>query len=469
MNLLGWKIERTKAPVGITTTVPASSTSVGWSGLFGLGVIRESFAGAWQRNITVDNAAMVTQSTVWSCVTLIAGDISKIAPRLVELQNADARPIWVPTENPAYSPVLRKPNHYQNRINFYERWVLSKLLRGNTYVLKERDNRGVVTALYILDPTRVQVLVAPDGSVFYQLSADNLAGIQTDVTVPASEIIHDLWNPIYHDLCGISPLIAAALPAMQSLRMQQSSERFFANNAKPGGVLTAPNKISQESADRIRQHWESNFGGEDNSGKVAVLGDGLHYEPMAFTAVESDLAKQLGWTDEKICAVFHVPPFMVGVGPMPTYDNIEKLNLQYYSQCLQRLIECIEECLDQGLGLGLSLGIDFDTKNLIRMDSVTKMENAVKGVTGAVFTPNEARADFDLPPKVGGDSPMLQQQNYSIEALAKRDSQPDPFGTATPAASTPAAETADGEDVKALYIKAAELQAGSWYSECPQP
>jgi phage portal protein BeeE len=43
---------------------------------------------------------------------------------------------------------LRKPNRYQNRIQFWEGWILSKLMRGNTYVLKVRDdNRNVVKPL----------------------------------------------------------------------------------------------------------------------------------------------------------------------------------------------------------------------------------------------------------------------------------------------------------------------------------
>jgi phage portal protein BeeE len=41
--------------------------------------------------------------------------------------------------------VLRKPNRFQTRIQFLESWALSKLSRGNTYVLKQRDNRNVVT------------------------------------------------------------------------------------------------------------------------------------------------------------------------------------------------------------------------------------------------------------------------------------------------------------------------------------
>ena len=38
----------------------------------------------------------------------------------------------------------------------------------------------------------------------------------------------------------------------------------------------------------------------------------------------------------------------------------------------------------------------------------------------------------------GGESPYLQQQNYSLAALAKRDAQEDPFAPNTPALPPPA-------------------------------
>ena len=61
------------------------------------------------------------------------------------MMSEDSDGIETEVDNAAYSPVLRRPNHYQNRIQFYTYWMLSKLCRGNAYALKERDNRGVVT------------------------------------------------------------------------------------------------------------------------------------------------------------------------------------------------------------------------------------------------------------------------------------------------------------------------------------
>lgn len=385
--------------------------------------ILEPYAGAWQQNVEVKYDAVLSNHADFACRTLIASDISKLRIKLVA---KDTNGIWSETSNPAYSPVLRKPNDFQNRIQFMEAWVLSKLQRGNTYVLKQRDGRGVVVKLYVLDPALVTPLVSDDGSVFYQLNKDPLGGVETSIVVPAREIIHDRFNCFFHPLVGLSPIFAGGLAAMHGLAIQNDSALFFQNGAQPGGVLTAPGAISDETAKRLKDYWDNSFSGK-NAGKVAVLGDNLKYEAMRAKATDSQLIEQLKWSAEVVCSTYHVPPYKIGVGQMPAFNNIQSLNIEYYSQCLQVLLEAIELCLDEGLGMAENIGTEFDTENLLRMDSVTQME--VLDKSKGILAPNEMRRKLDLPPKAGGDSPMLQQQNFSLEALAKRDAQADPFAT----------------------------------------
>lgn len=381
-------------------------------------LIRESFTGAWQKNISIQVEDVLTYGTVYACITLIARDIAKMRLRLMAL-GTDG--IWRETDNPAFSPVLRKPNRYQTRIGFVEQWVVSKLSRGNAYILKRRDNRGVVQSLYVLDPGRVRVLVSDDGEVYYQLNSDNLSQLQQDsITVPARDIIHDVMTPLHHPLVGVSPIQACGIAAMQGLAMQANSKNFFSNGASPGGVLTAPGAISKETAARLKEYWDTAFTG-DNVGKVAVLGDGLKFDPMTVNPIDAQLIEQLGWTAETICSTFHVPAFMVGVGQAPTYNNIEALNQQYYSQCLQGLIESIELLLDEGLELPKPYGTEFDLDGLLRMDSATLIDAEAKAVGGGIKSPNESRARLGLEPVLGGGTPYLQQQNYSLAALDRRD------------------------------------------------
>lgn len=398
-------------------------------------IVREPFAGAWQKNQEASIEDSLTFPPVFACITLIASDLSKLGIKL----HRKAGGIWTEARS-RKGRVLSRPNAYQTRAQFIESWLLSKLSRGNAYILKQRGTAGV-EELHVLHPDRVTVLVSEMGNVYYELDADLLANIKDGerVVVPASEIIHDRFNCLYHPLVGMSPVVAAALSVSQGIEIQRSSAKFFGNNAMPGGILVAPGPISEETAQRLKAHWEANYSGA-NAGRVAVVGDNLRFEKLGMAASDSQLIEQLRWTSEIVCSLFHVPPYKIGLGQMPSYNNVQALNQEYYSQCLQRLIKDIQTLLNEGIEVGPDEGFRFDLDALLMMDTQTQVNVLKESVGAALMKPNEGREKLNLPPVEGGDTPYLQQQNYSLAALAKRDAQQNPFGT-EPAPAAPPDQT----------------------------
>lgn len=422
MEIFGITIGRTKA----LYLSAVRSGSSWWS------TIRESFTGAWQRNVECESPKNILAfSAVYACISLISDDIAKLRIKLVERQ---ASGIWTETESPAFSPVLRKPNRYQTRIQFLSQWITSKLLYGNAYIWKDRDQRGVVTSLFVLDPKLVVPLVGEDGSVYYELKHDALSGLASEqsITVPASEIIHDRMLTLWHPLIGVSPIYACGSSATQGIRIQSNSANFFAGQSRPSLHIGAPGKIDEITAKRIKESVEAAVSGA-NIGRVLVTGDDMKVTPMTIPAVEAQLIEQLRWTVEDVARCFHVPLHKLGMG-QPTLNNIGALNQDYYTQTLQTLIESVELLLDEGLALPRNLGTELDLEGLLRMDPLSRADTAEKLVRASVWAPDEARLTFNLGPVEGGNSPMAQQQNYSLAALAKRDAQPDPFASTTPAA-----------------------------------
>lgn len=421
-------------------------SSVPWMGQGWYPLVREPFPGAWQRNISIDRNTVLAFHATFAAMTLIASDIAKLRVKLIKLNTSSG--IWDETINPAYDPVLRKPNAYQTRIQYWESYFLSKLSNGNTFVLKERDERGVVYRFHVLDPRRVRPMISESGEVFYEVNEDTLAGIETQVMIPAREIVHDRFNCLFHPLVGLSPIFANGLAATQGVTIQNSSAWLFENRAMVGGILTAPGTIGDEEATRLREQWQENFSGK-NVGKIAVLGGGLKFEKSpVINPVDAQMIEQLKWTSEVVCSVFHMPGYKIGVGQAPSYNNIQALNLEYYQQCLQAHIEAAEVCLDEGLGLASDVGVEFDIDGLLRMDTLTQIQAAAQGIGAGLVSPNEGRKKLNLGPVTGGESPYLQQQNYSLAALAKRDALDDPFNRAAPAPAPPAAseETDPGDD-----------------------
>ncbi len=460
MKLTKWlRGHVTKAVQSIVGLAPISSSGWFWPRIL------ESYTGAWQANVVVSRQTVSENWAVFACATLIANDISKMLARVMQF-NPQLR-IFEPT---IQRPVLRKPNRFQTRIEFFKSWIFSLLFQGNTYVLKERDAQGFVVALYVLDPYRVTPLLTPDGGIYYQLKDDLLSGLEESTVVPASEIIHDRMYTLFHPLIGVSPIYASGVAAMQSAAIQDNSAKFFQNMSRPSGILTAPGAISDETAARLKAAWETNFSGS-NIGKVAVLGDALKYEAMTINATDAQLIEQLKFTGEMVCATFHVPPYKLGLGPMPTVNNTSALNQQYYDQSLQPIVENMELRLDDGLELTFPFETWFDTSALLRMDPEARMKAHTEAIGGGWLAPNEARREEDRPPVEGGDTPYLQQQNFSLRALSKRDAQDDPFGTAKPAASAlPAPDPAPPKaiDMDAMG-EALEVEMKSHPIQIPEP
>ena len=442
----------------ILEPVGANTHGWGWGGF--PWVIREWDAGDWQKNKEVRPENIMMNAAVFSCVSLIAQDISKMPYRLME---RDSDGIWEETTSSAYSPVLSQPNDFQNQMQFRESWMLSKLMRGNTYILKQRDARNVVVALYVLDPCLVKPLVSTNddgtpGEVFYQLQCDNLAGIaEPGLIVPASEIIHDRWNTFWHPLCGLSPLYAAALPALLSLKGVRNSERFFGNAAMPSGILTAPGPITPEKAKAVAEFWRDNFTGA-NAGRVAIVGDGLKFDRVTGTNADAQLMDLLKWSAEQVAACFHVPPYKIGAGAAPAYANYEAGTQDYYQNALQVHVQAQEQLLTGGLNAD-PYQVNVDESVLLRMDTAAQVDSATKGIGGGLYTVNDGRKKVGLKALKGGDTVFLQQQMWSLEELAERAENGQPTGTT----AAPAREARQG--LAAPAPAEDDAAAKNWYAE----
>lgn len=410
----------------------------GWTSLF----VHEPYSGAWQKNDELTREDLAAHPAVFSCISLISQDIGKMGI-LLKKQKGE---ILVNAPIPKDLVVLKRPNHYQNWQQFLEFWMICRKLRGNAYGFKVRDVFGQVVKIVILNPDQTKPLISDDGQVFYQLGIDRLNGTES-VVVPASEIIHDRENCLYHPLVGIPAITAYGISAGLGLNILKNSKTSFGNMSRPSGILVAPGAISEDKARAIGAAWNANYTGQ-NIGKTAVLGDDLKYQPISMTASDTQTIEQLKMSNEIICSVLHVPAFKVGYGTIPAGQKVGDLNEIYFSDCLQSPVEAIENLLDDAFDLkarGLEIFLDVDS--LLRMDKETKMGIQERGVKASIFTPNEARQQFNLEPLVGGDTVYMQQQNYSLEALSKRDQKEDPFGKSAP--NTP--QNTENSDQKGQY------------------
>lgn len=379
-------------------------------------LIHEPFTGAWQRNMEEKRGALFLYPTLYACINRIACDIGKL--RFVLRRRVGGISEILDLAEGYAINTLRRPNQYQTEGQFRELWMISKLLHGNAYILCARDDFGMVVQMHVLHPMRVLPMVTDSGEVMYKLRRDELART-SDIVVPASEIIHDRINTLWHPLIGVPPLAAANFPALKNLKILRNATNFFGNNQQPGGLLTAPAGMSQVDFDRVKAYWEENYSG-DNTGKVAVIGADMKFTTFAMKSIDSQMIEQTRYSDEQICQPFGIPPFKVGIGSIPAGLGVDGLNQLYYADALQAHIEHMETLLTEFLSLDDGVSVCLDIDALIRMDESKRADVETKLVAGKIKTPDEGRARFNLPPTGGGNTLWGQHQDYPLGVLAER-------------------------------------------------
>jgi HK97 family phage portal protein len=412
------------------------------------GYVHEPFAGAWQQNAEQFGQSGIF-SAVYACISIIANDVSKLPPRIRRRNKDGSKDDF---DNHPGSRVLYYPNGYQTRVDFWGQFMSSCLFTGNTYVYLLRDARGVVSEMHILDPRRVRVLMADDGSIFYQVGNERLAELIGQQYIPARDILHHRLLTLNHPLMGLTPLYAAGVSAMTGQTIQQNSYAFFANMSRASGVLTAPGKISPELAGRLKVEWDQNFKG-GQMGKTAVLGEGMKWEPLTISAADAQLIEQLRWSVEDVARCFRVPTYMLTDASKISFKNAEQLARNYYGQTLQHHIESIEARIDVAFGLADDVYCEFDLSTLLRMEFDSRMTAYREGINSGVLTINEARRMEELPPKDGGDEPLVQMQYRPLSMAG------DPMaGAAMPPVEPPPEPDAEeiDEDAEAAELEAAE-------------
>jgi len=120
------------------------------------------------------------------------------------------------------------------------------------------------------------------------------------------------FNP-YDKYHGIGPLTAGSLSINYSYASSLFNSSALANGAEPGIILTAEQQINPEYSEYLLSQFEHRHAGAGKAKKTALLTGGLKAGTIAMNMVDMQVAELSEKSDKKICAVFGVPPQLVGL------------------------------------------------------------------------------------------------------------------------------------------------------------
>lgn len=345
----------------------------------------------------------------------------------------------------ALSRILRRPNSYQSISDFLLNITRSLYIDGNAYALALRNDRFEIDELHLMGPRESSFIIAQTGDVFYNLGGNEIidARFQGRLIVPARDVLHIRLHTPRHPLKGVSPLMAAWLDVCAGESMTRQQLAFYANQSRPSTVLTTEMVLGKEQVDLLRERWNEQSRGL-NAGGTPILTAGLKPIQLASNAKDSQLAEIMKMTEQHIALAFRVPLQILGIGGTP-YASTELLMQSWIASGLGFAINHIEEAFGQLFGLkGLpDEYLEFDTAALLRSALRDRIEAYGAGTRAGIFSPNEAREQFELARVKDGDEPRMQQQDVPLSFGAQLDPTPPP-----PAPPPPPDDPPDDEDAQ---------------------
>ena len=403
---------------------------------FQLGEIEDGF----QRNLQVPAGGARMIPMVYAAVMANAKAGATCWPKHMRETSPGSKKFDQVATSPAFR-VFQNANAYETWPVFLLNMLATMGFDGQAYALIVRDNRGAVTALHRMPRGTMSPLISPeDGSIYYGVGANpflpQLTGIE--YLVPARDVWHLRQHCPRHPLFGEPACDAAAMAMGVNVALSRSQAVFFARMSRPSGVLVSDQQLNKDQIDRLRTNWEGQAA-KLAQGGVPVLGNGVKWVPMTINSEDAQLTEAQRMSGEDIARVYGVPLPVVGELTHATLTNVEQLVSLWLSTGLTSLLELVERDLNNIFQLdGFSDFIDLDPRALLRTDFAGRIEALCKGIQGALYMPNEARALEDLPPVPDGDKVYAQAQMQPLGTPLS----PAPAPARAPAPADPNADPA---------------------------
>ena len=356
--------------------------------------------------VVTERSAM-QMTAVYSCVRILAEAVAGLPLHFYKYGEDGSKEKAV--DNPLFYLLHDEPNPDMTSFIFREALMTHLLLWGNAYAQIIRNGKGEVVALYPLMPNKMTVQRDDNGEIYYIYSKSVEEGKATDagyVYLRKEDVLH-IPGLGFDGLVGYSPIAMAKNAIGLAIATEEYGSKFFANGAAPSGVLEHPGTIKDPK--KVREAWMSQFGGSSNSGKVAVLEEGMKYTPISISPEQAQFLETRKFQINEIARIFRVPPHMIGDLEKSSFSNIEQQSLEFVKYTLDPWIIRWEQSLNKALlskDQKNNYFFKFNVEGLLRGDYQSRMQGYAVARQNGWLSANDIRTLENLdkiPTEDGGD------------------------------------------------------------------
>ena len=355
----------------------------------------------------VNERSAMQMTAVYSCVRILAEAVAGLPLHLYKYTEEGGKEKAV--DHPLYLLLHDEPNPEMSSFVFRETLMTHLLLWGNAYAQIIRNGKNEVVALYPLMPNKMSVDRDERGQLYYTYQRSNEEALTmkgSSVILKPSEVLH-IPGLGFDGLVGYSPIAMAKNAIGMAIACEEYGAKFFANGAQPGGVLEHPGTIKDPQ--RVRESWQSTFGGSGNANRIAVLEEGMKYTPIAISPEQAQFLETRKFQINEIARIFRVPPHMVGDLEKSSFSNIEQQSLEFVKYTLDPWVIRWEQSIMRSLLTPeekKTLYVKFNLEGLLRGDYQSRMNGYAIGRQNGWMSANDIRELENLdriPTEEGGD------------------------------------------------------------------
>ena len=276
------------------------------------------FGGTTSGKAVTERSAM-QMTAVYSCVRILSEAIAGLPIHLYRYGEGGSKEKAI--NHPLYFLLHDEPNPEMTSFVFRETLMTHLLLWGNAYA----------------------------GELYYeyQTSQDEAHTMNgSRVRLQPSDVLH-VPGLGFDGLVGYSPIAMAKNAIGMAIACEEYGAKFFANGATPGGILEHPGVI--KDPERVRESWNSAFGGSSNANKVAVLEEGMKYTPISISPEQAQFLETRKFQINEIARIFRIPPHMIGDLEKSSFSNIEQQSLEFVKYTLDPWVCRWEQSMQRAL------------------------------------------------------------------------------------------------------------------------
>ena len=356
--------------------------------------------------VVTERTAM-QMTAVYACVRILSEAVAGLPLNLYRRTGDGGKEKAI--DHPLYLLLHDEPNPEMSSFVFRETLMTHLLLWGNAYAQIIRKGKGEIVALYPLMPNKMQVNRDDSEQLYYlyQKSTDEVPKSKDFyVRLEPSDVLH-IPGLGFDGLVGYSPIAMAKNAIGLAIATEEYGSKFFANGAAPSGVLEHPGTLKDPA--KIRESWMSQFGGSGNSGKIAVLEEGLKYTPISISPEQAQFLETRKFQINEIARIFRVPPHMVGDLDKSSFSNIEQQSLEFVKYTLDPWVVRWEQSIQRTLlspSEKKSYFVKFNVEGLLRGDYQSRMNGYAIARQNGWMSANDIRELENLdriPAEEGGD------------------------------------------------------------------